>query len=51
MRLLSGFLAIQAVKADPGITIELELCTDINTESGVRRFAETTDRTGLKVQA
>ena len=51
MRLLSGFLALQAVKADPGITIELELCTDINTESGVRRYAETTERTGLRVSA
>ena len=48
MRLLSGFLALQAIKANPGITIELELCTDRNSETGVRKFAETTERRGLQ---
>ena len=49
MRLLSGFVALQAIKADPGITIELQLCTDKDSSTGVLRFAETTERTGFEI--
>lgn len=47
MRLLPGLVALQAVHVDAAIKVELELCTDKNSESQVRKYAESVHRIGL----
>ena len=44
MKFLLSVLALESIHA--GITVELELCTDKDSTSGVRVFAEAAERKG-----
>ena len=47
MKFLLSVLALESIHA--GITVELELCTDKDSTSGVRVFAEAAERKGFNV--